>query len=374
MANITDKELKPISYLTADSVVYVADDSKAGGAGNEKDVRLTLQSLLGGTPGFVRYNDASGIYNTGEAQLFYNPTTKRFSIGLIGSPVPQDVLHLNSSSGTFGIRFTTTAKDVTLGAKIQSDGDSLINDYRTNLLLRYLGTNIGRFDDAGLVLGNSTRKSGSVFDASSITDKGILIPRLTTAQRDAITVGSTQNSLLIFNTDNDRYEYYEHSSTSWKPVGAVTQSLNWQDSGNAFVTLSYSANQNDYTNITTNNTAIGNAITYDNSGKYWTVSETGIYNVQAMFYIRDNDNTYTGDVNVEISCKNSTAASPTIFVNTIAQILHEIEYLDFHTVVLSATVYLEATSRIKFQARNSTNVAGSSIEVLTERISISNIS
>ena len=61
----------------------------------------------------------------------------------------------------------------------------------------------------------------SSFDASAIlgitsTTKGLLIPRLTTAQRDAI--GSPATGLLIFNTTTNQFEYYE---TSWKSVGST---------------------------------------------------------------------------------------------------------------------------------------------------------
>ena len=61
----------------------------------------------------------------------------------------------------------------------------------------------------------------SSFDASAIlgitsTVKGLLIPRLTTAQRDAI--GSPATGLLIFNTTTNQFEYFE---TSWKSVGST---------------------------------------------------------------------------------------------------------------------------------------------------------
>ena len=50
------------------------------------------------------------------------------------------------------------------------------------------------------------------------TSKGILIPRMTTAQRNAIS--SPSNSLLIFNTDLKVLQYYDLSVTSWISVGA----------------------------------------------------------------------------------------------------------------------------------------------------------
>ena len=60
--------------------------------------------------------------------------------------------------------------------------------------------------------------NGSAILELIATDKGILIPRMTSGERNAITVGASQNGLLIFNTSSDQFEYYEHSSTSWRPI------------------------------------------------------------------------------------------------------------------------------------------------------------
>ncbi|MBF8149197.1 hypothetical protein ITJ86_04780 [Winogradskyella sp. F6397] len=56
-------------------------------------------------------------------------------------------------------------------------------------------------------------------DASSIlelksSDKGLLLPRLTTAERDLIS--SPAEGLTIYNTTTESLEVYELSSTSWK--------------------------------------------------------------------------------------------------------------------------------------------------------------
>jgi len=51
---------------------------------------------------------------------------------------------------------------------------------------------------------------------NSSTTKGILLPRMTTSQRD--TIATPANSLLIFNTTNDRFEVYKNTCTCWVPV------------------------------------------------------------------------------------------------------------------------------------------------------------
>lgn len=59
--------------------------------------------------------------------------------------------------------------------------------------------------------------ANAVIDISS-TSKGILIPRITTVQRNTIT--SPPNSLLIFNTTDKVLQYYDSSVNQWISVGA----------------------------------------------------------------------------------------------------------------------------------------------------------
>lgn len=73
---------------------------------------------------------------------------------------------------------------------------------------------------SGLVLstsGDPSLNESAILELIA-NDKGILIPRLSSVERDDITVGATKNGLLIYNTDNSRFEYYNHSVTSWLPV------------------------------------------------------------------------------------------------------------------------------------------------------------
>ncbi len=59
-------------------------------------------------------------------------------------------------------------------------------------------------------IGNNSPDTSSMLDVSSTT-KGLLIPRMTTAQRDAITSPAT--GLLIFNTSTSQLNYYDGA---WK--------------------------------------------------------------------------------------------------------------------------------------------------------------
>jgi hypothetical protein len=66
--------------------------------------------------------------------------------------------------------------------------------------------------------GNAPDNSAAL-DIRDFTDKGLLIPRLTTAQRNAIP--SPANSLLIFNTTTQCFEFYSTTAVSWQTLGCA---------------------------------------------------------------------------------------------------------------------------------------------------------
>ena len=63
--------------------------------------------------------------------------------------------------------------------------------------------------------GNLPHNSAAL-DIRDFTNKGILIPRLTTAQRNAIP--NPANSLLIFNTDCNVFQVYQTSTGKWHDI------------------------------------------------------------------------------------------------------------------------------------------------------------
>ena len=74
------------------------------------------------------------------------------------------------------------------------------------------------FPASGAVgIGTASPNSSSILDITSTT-KGVLLPRMTKNQRDAI--GSPVNGLLIFQTDNNKGLYY-YNGSSWTSVNNV---------------------------------------------------------------------------------------------------------------------------------------------------------
>lgn len=95
-------------------------------------------------------------------------------------------------------------------------------------------------------IGTTTPDVNSILDVTA-TDKGILIPRLTTAQINAIAIPT--QSLMVFNSDVNLYYYYSTSSNAWMPinVGSIvritgtTYTLSANDNGRI---LDFTANSN----------------------------------------------------------------------------------------------------------------------------------
>ena len=64
-------------------------------------------------------------------------------------------------------------------------------------------------------IGTNTPNPNAIVDVFA-TDKGILIPRLTAAQRLAIPVVATDEALLVYDTDSNYFFFW--NATSWVPI------------------------------------------------------------------------------------------------------------------------------------------------------------
>nr|WP_314493805.1 hypothetical protein [uncultured Chryseobacterium sp.] len=69
-------------------------------------------------------------------------------------------------------------------------------------------------------INTTSPNQNSVLDVvSNNNNKGVLIPRLTTAQRDAITVNTAvDDGLTIYNTEEDCFNYWSSAETRWKSI------------------------------------------------------------------------------------------------------------------------------------------------------------
>jgi hypothetical protein len=63
------------------------------------------------------------------------------------------------------------------------------------------------------------------------TNTGVLLPKLTTAQRNAIVSADLQNGLLLYNTDSSVFQFYNGST--WNSISSSLGYAGWGSSGNA---------------------------------------------------------------------------------------------------------------------------------------------
>jgi hypothetical protein len=77
----------------------------------------------------------------------------------------------------------------------------------------------------GVSIGSSAVDASAILDLTSVT-KGFLAPRMTQAERDAIS--SPANGLMVYNTDSFEYNYYDSNAAQWTGFNGIPS-----QSGNA---------------------------------------------------------------------------------------------------------------------------------------------
>lgn len=96
------------------------------------------------------------------------------------------------------------------------------------------GTHIGdsQLYDNGVSIGfdTTTPQAVATFDIVSTT-QGILFPRMTTAQRDLIAVGAGSDSLFIYNTTTNKYNYWDNDAGQWQSIDTHTGTGDVEGSG-----------------------------------------------------------------------------------------------------------------------------------------------
>ncbi len=146
-----------------------------------------------------------------------------------GTAYPGNLYH---SGGNFGLGHSSAEKllDIHSGTQIPTIRishktassavyfwDIVNNTGNFSLQYHYVGQPISTqmllTHTGQLALGTETPHSSAIFHANS-TDKGVLLPKLTKTQRDAIV--SPANGLLIYNIDINKFSYYD--SGSWHDI------------------------------------------------------------------------------------------------------------------------------------------------------------
>src|SRR5262245_20641626 len=86
-----------------------------------------------------------------------------------------------------------------------------------------LEISIGKGQSVGISNVAITPDASSILEMRS-TSKGLLLPRMTQAQRDAINGGTFATGLLIFNTDAGKFNFYD--GISWRTLFSGSSVVN----------------------------------------------------------------------------------------------------------------------------------------------------
>jgi hypothetical protein len=115
-------------------------------------------------------------------------------------------------------------------------------------------------------IGTTTPNASAKLEIAS-TDKGLLIPRMTKAQREAITLSAAANGLMVYQTDDIAGFYVNTSATT--TIAWTRVNTNWTRTGND---ISYTAGNISTTGALTG----GNSSTSNISGFAANIGSTAI--------------------------------------------------------------------------------------------------
>ena len=235
-----------VTYTSTLQLAQVPVGTHGATANNERNSDMVKLDALFATNAFtagaVIVANASGKLSQDNAQLFWDDTNNRQGIGT-NSPLAQ--LHISSSSvsaSQIRLSDTTTPTDVTIGGRnnvlifdmIPATGSSniegrfFINSSTTGITTVNFYVPNGSFvanaaigcqntntyfcaNNGRMGVGTSSIDASAMLEVDSTTG-GFLFPRMTTAQRDALS--SPTNGLTIFNTTTQKLQV-RHSSSTW---------------------------------------------------------------------------------------------------------------------------------------------------------------
>ena len=203
-------------------------------------------------------------------------------------------------------------------------------------------------DLTALDIQNQTDSDGNIIP------KGVMLPRMTEAQRALIDVSDEDkaNSLWIYNTDEDCYNYYSKSDGEWKSLcGAAGRSVFTVDCGATKVNGAYiiesETNESNYVTVSVNVTKKGTwdmtATTENSNGYSFTGSglftETGVQTVRLTAQgtpVKEQTDNFTISPSAASSAANCTF-TVTVLANTASYALN------CSSIVVSGT-YLKGTA------------------------------
>lgn len=201
-------------------------NNNSGSGNTANGVQALLSNTIGNsntsTGAYSLANNISGNENTanGTQALFSNTTgTRNTALGF-----------LSLSGNITGGNNTALGYMSNVATEELSNATAIGANSRvgcSNCLVLGSVTGFNGADNSRVGIGTITPDASAVLDLTS-TDKGLLIPRMTHTQRDAVSSPST--GLMIYQTDNTP-GFYFYNGSAWATVGGNANNL-WSTTGN----------------------------------------------------------------------------------------------------------------------------------------------
>jgi len=158
---------------------------------------------------WAMFNPTSGDYNVAVGYDAYSlPHTGSYNVFIGYSADGESSYNPSNSVGLGAYSEVRGSNAVAIGYRAYAPNDNTI------ILGGIKGVN-GATATSNVGIGTTSPSQSAALDVTS-TNRGILVPRMTTNKRDSIT--SPENSLIIFNTTSTCFESYSSTSTSWEPI------------------------------------------------------------------------------------------------------------------------------------------------------------
>lgn len=246
---------------------------------------------------------------------------------------------IQNGDGLGGIRFNGLNMNTTgvlapfsIMAEIKAEADGTITPTSAPAALNFKTATAGSAaattkmtikNNGKVGIGTTTPNPRAVLQINALNnDAGILIPRLTTVQRNAMVMTNTEDGVMIFNTDEDCFNYWHKNSLSWKSIcgdkSRAVFTISCATSNQAFgnYVVNQPVSNENFINLTINVTTPGNYTIYGTTTNGYNFSASGEfisagnYSIQLLAQgtplVAQIDTVTFTDGNLPLSCANPT--------------------------------------------------------------------
>ena len=200
-------------YLTTNGSAVSWATVSASPGGSNTQIQYNSSGSFAGNSGLTYVNDrlylADNNSYSASKSLIIGPYFDSYAYG-------RGISINATESGALSIRATKDATTMEGDWSLWTGGNSMMFNMRTNHGISFWTNNTRRLDianDGDVGIGTSSPNASAKVDITSTTG-GLLLPRMTTTQRDAI--ASPADGLYVYNSTIGNFNVYQ--SSSWRHV------------------------------------------------------------------------------------------------------------------------------------------------------------